>query len=37
MRIIGALAKQLDAEIQIQARHPGTEIPDPHALKPDAE
>src|SRR6266404_1619803 len=26
MRIIGALAKQLDAEIQIQARHPGTEF-----------
>jgi two-component sensor histidine kinase len=26
MRIVNALAKQLDAEIQVEARHPGTEI-----------
>jgi len=37
MRIIGALAKQLDAEIQIQARHPGTEFRILMPLKPDAE
>jgi two-component sensor histidine kinase len=37
MRIIGALAKQLDAEIQIQACHPGTEFRILMPLKPDAE
>jgi two-component sensor histidine kinase len=37
MRIIGALAKQLDAEIQIQARHPGTEFRILMPSKPDAE
>jgi two-component sensor histidine kinase len=37
MRIIGALAKQLDAEIQIQVRHPGTEFRILMPLKPDAE
>jgi two-component sensor histidine kinase len=37
MRIIGALAKQLDAEIQIHARHPGTEFRILMPLKPDAE
>ncbi len=26
MRIVNALARQLDAEIQVEARHPGTEI-----------
>lgn len=26
MRIVNALAKQLDAEIQVEARHPGTEV-----------
>jgi two-component sensor histidine kinase len=37
MRIIGALAKQLDAEIQIQACHPGAEFRILMPLKPDAE
>jgi two-component sensor histidine kinase len=35
MRIVGALAKQLDAEIQIEARNPGTEFRILIPLRPD--
>ena len=37
MRIIGALAKQLDAEIEIRGRNPGTEFRIAMPLRPAAE